>query len=134
MLKLRAQGKTILLTTHHMDEAQILCDRIAIMNKGEIIALDTAASLIGRLGAQATIDCRLDGKAMAEEVRELAGVTGIRRANARYILYTNEMQATLEAVLAYAAQKGIALTDLQVRTPTLEDVFLELTGHELREE
>jgi len=134
MLKLRERGKTILLTTHHMDEAQLLCDRIAIMNKGEIIALDTVAGLIGRLGAQATIDCRLDGKAKAEEARELAGVTGIRQANERYILYTNQMQTTLEAVLAYAALKEISLTDLQVRTPTLEDVFLELTGRELRDE
>jgi ABC-2 type transport system ATP-binding protein len=134
VLRLREQGKTTILTTHFMDEAQILCDRIAIMDNGQIIALDTAPGLIDRLGAQATIDCRLDGKATKSDIAELAGVSGVRQAHERYIIYTNEMQATFVAVLAYASAKGITLSDLQVRTPTLEDVFLELTGRELRGE
>ena len=134
VLKLREQGKTILITTHYMDEAQTLCDRIAIMDGGQIIALDTPAGLINRLGAQATIDCRLDGKATSSDIRELPGVTGVRHANERFIVYTTEMQLTLEALLTYAAQRSIPMTDLQVRTPTLEDVFLDLTGRELRPE
>src|SRR6266516_1916575 len=134
VLKLREQGKTILITTHYMDEAQILCDRIAIMDGGQIIALDTSAGLINRLGAQATIDCRLDGKATSSDIRELPGVTGVRHANERFMVYTTEMQPTLEALLTYAAQRSIPMTDLQVRTPTLEDVFLDLTGRELRPE
>ena len=134
VLKLREQGKTILITTHYMDEAQILCDRIAIMDGGQIIALDTSAGLINRLGAQATIDCRMDGKATSSDIRELPGVTGVRRANERFMVYTTEMQPTLEALLTYAAQRSIPMTDLQVRTPTLEDVFLDLTGREFRPE
>jgi ABC-2 type transport system ATP-binding protein len=134
VLKLRGRGKTILITTHYMDEAQILCDRIAIMDGGQIIALDTSAGLINRLGAQATLDCRLDGKATVEAIRELPGVTGVREANERFFIYTSKMQPTLEALLAYAAQQNIPMTDLQVRTPTLEDVFLDLTGRELRPE
>jgi ABC-2 type transport system ATP-binding protein len=134
VLKLREQGKTILITTHYMDEAQTLCDRIAIMDGGQIIALDTPAGLINRLGAQATIDCRLDGRATSSDIRELPGVTGVRHTNERFMVYTTEMQPTLEALLAYAAQRSIPMTDLQVRTPTLEDVFLDLTGRELRPE
>jgi ABC-2 type transport system ATP-binding protein len=134
VVKLLEQGKTILITTHYMDEAQILCDRIAIMDGGQIIALDTSAGLINRLGAQATIDCRLDGKATSSDIRELPGVTGVRRANERFMVYTTEMQPTLEALLTYAAQRSIPMTDLQVRTPTLEDVFLDLTGREFRPE
>jgi ABC-2 type transport system ATP-binding protein len=134
VLRLREQGKTIILTTHNMDEAQILCDRIAIMDGGNIIALDTSAGLIGRLGAQAAIDCRLDGQAMKSDIQELHGVTGVRSANERYIIYTSSMQSTLVSLLSYASSKGITLTDLQMRTPTLEDVFLELTGRELRAE
>jgi len=134
VLKLREQGKTILLTTHFMDEAQLLCDRIAIMDNGQIIALDTAAELIDSLGAQATLDCRLNGSATKSDIEGLDGVTGVRQTNERYIIYTNTMQSTLVALLAYADTNGIALTDLQVRTPTLEDVFLELTGRELRSE
>ncbi len=134
VLRLREQGKTILLTTHYMDEAQLLCDRIAIMDNGQIIALDTAAGLIGRLGAQATLACRLDGRATKSDIEGLDGVTGVRQANERYIIYTNAMQSTLVALLAYADTNGITLADLQVRVPTLEDVFLELTGRELRGE
>jgi ABC-2 type transport system ATP-binding protein len=134
VLRLREQGKTTLITTHYMDEAQILCDRIAIMDGGQIIALDTSAGLINRLGAQATIDCRLEGKATSSDIREFPGVTGVRHANERFMVYTTAMQPTLEALLAYAAQSSIPMTDLQVRTPSLEDVFLDLTGRELRPE
>src|SRR6266566_3150033 len=124
VLRLREQGKTIILTTHNMDEAQTLCDRIAIMDGGNIIALDTSAGLIGRL----------DGQAMKSDIQELHGVTGVRSAHERYIIYTSSMQSTLVSLLSYASSKGITLTDLQMRTPTLEDVFLELTGRELRAE
>jgi ABC-2 type transport system ATP-binding protein len=134
VLGLRERGKTIIITTHYMDEAQVLCDRIAIMDEGQIIALDTAAGLIGRLGAQATIDCYLDGTAIAAELAELAGVSKVREANGRFVLQTRQMEPTLLALLDYATRRGIALTDLQVRTPTLEDVFLDLTGRELRPE
>ena len=134
VLRLREQGKTTLITTHYMDEAQILCDRIAIMDGGQIIALDTSAGLINRLGAQATINCRLDGKATSSDIREFPGVTGVRHANERFMVYTTAMQPTLEALLTYAAQSSIPMTDLQVRTPSLEDVFLDMTGRELRPE
>jgi ABC-2 type transport system ATP-binding protein len=117
-----------------MDEAQVLCDRIAIMDEGQIIALDTAPGLIGRLGAQATIDCYLDGTASAAELGELAGVSKVREANERFVLQTNQMEQTLLELLHYATRLNMSLTDLQVRTPTLEDVFLDLTGRELRPE
>ena len=134
VLRLRESGKTIIITTHYMDEAQTLCDRIAIMDAGRIIALDTAASLIARLGAQATIDCHLGGRVNPGAIRELPHVTGVRRLNERFIIYSSDMQSTLVGLLAYASQQGIALTDLQVGTPTLEDVFLDMTGRELRPE
>lgn len=134
VLKLREQGKTIVITTHYMDEAQTLCDRIAIMDGGKIIALDTAAGLIDRLGARSTLDCRLQGKVLVTDVRELPGVTAVRQANERFMLYSSEMQATLIGLLAYATQHDIAIADLQVGTPTLEDVFLDLTGRSLRPE
>ncbi len=134
VLSLRERGKTVMLTTHYMDEAQVLCDRIAILDQGQIIALDTAAGLIGRLGVQSTIDCKLDGGAQASEVSGLPGVTKVREANGRYVLQTRQMEPTLLALLRYATERGSTLTDLQVRTPTLEDVFLDLTGRELRPE
>src|SRR6266700_1027038 len=99
VLKLREQGKTILLTTHYMDEAQILCDRIAIMDGGKIIALDTSAGLIGRLGAKATIDCHIKGRVAKDDLLALPHVSGVRQANERYIIYTDEMQPTLVSLL-----------------------------------
>lgn len=134
VLRLRESGKTILLTTHYMDEAQILCDRIAIMDEGQLIALDTAAGLIARLGAQATIDCFLDAQASVGELGALPHVTKVREANGRFVLQTTQMEQTLMALLVYATRQSITLTDLQVRTPTLEDVFLDLTGRQLRPE
>jgi ABC-2 type transport system ATP-binding protein len=134
VLKLRESGKTIIITTHYMDEAQALCDRIAIMDTGQIIALDTAAGLIARLGAQATIDCHLDGTVTPEAIRALPHVTGIRQSHERFVIYSSAMQSTLVGLLEYATQQGRALTDLQVGTPTLEDVFLAMTGRELRTE
>ena len=134
VLRLRENGKTIIITTHYMDEAQTLCDRIAIMDAGKIIALDTAAGLIAQLGAQATIDCHLDGMVTSEAIRELPHVTGVRQSNERFVIYSSEMQSTLIGLLAYATRQSIALTDLQVGTPTLEDVFLDMTGRELRTE
>ncbi|HEY6541741.1 MAG TPA: ABC transporter ATP-binding protein, partial [Ktedonobacteraceae bacterium] len=85
-------------------------------------------------GAQATIDCRLEGKARKSDIEELTGVTGVRQTNERYIIYTSSMQPTLIALLSYAEALSIPLTDLQVHTPTLEDVFLEMTGRQLRAE
>src|SRR6266536_4271827 len=101
VLKLREQGKKILITTHYMDEAQILCDRIAIMDGGQIIALDTSAGLIYRLGAQATIDCRLDGKATSNDIREFHGLYHSNAAHVRSIAvlcstkqYSNDRSAS----------------------------------------
>lgn len=134
VLRLRESGKTIIITTHYMDEAQTLCERIAIMDAGEIIALDTAAGLIARLGAQATIDCHLGSKVSAGAIRELPHVTGLRQANERFVIYSSDMQSTLVGLLEYASRQNVALTDLQVGAPTLEDVFLDMTGRELRPE
>ncbi len=132
VLQLREQGKTIILTTHNMDEAQLLCDRIAIMDGGQIIAQDTSAALLARLGAQATIDCHLNGQTGKAAIEALEGITSVLHTNDRYLIYTRALQPTLAALLAYATEKDISLTDLQVRVPTLEDVFLELTGRVLR--
>jgi ABC-2 type transport system ATP-binding protein len=71
---------------------------------------------------------------MRSDIEELTGVTGVRQVNERYIIYTASMQPTLIALLSYTGTNNISLTDLQIHTPTLEDVFLELTGRQLRAE
>ncbi len=132
--RLRQRGKTILLTTHFMDEAQTLCDRIAIMDHGQIISQDTPAGLIATLGASATIECSLSGSVPAPgELRLLAGVTDTRQDSGHVLLYTHTVEATLVALFQHAGAHGAQVDHLQVHAPTLEDVFLKLTGHGLRD-
>jgi ABC-2 type transport system ATP-binding protein len=133
---LRARGKTILLTTHFMDEAQILCDRIAIMDHGRIIAQDTPAGLIAAhtRGASAAIECSFTGAVPApDELRGLAGVADVRAGTERALLYTDAVESTLVALLRHASARGAQVDHLQVHAPTLEDVFLKLTGRGLRD-
>jgi ABC-2 type transport system ATP-binding protein len=134
IVRLRERGKTILLTTHFMDEAQTLCDRVAVMDHGQIIAQDTPAGLIATLGASAAIECTLAGSAPSlAELRLLAGVTEARQGADRVLLYTDAVETTLVALFHLASVLGAQVDHLQVHAPTLEDVFLKLTGRGLRD-
>ncbi len=133
VLRLRERGKTIILTTHFMDEAQMLCDRIAIMDHGQIIAEDTPSGLIASLGASATIECQLTPEAPLHTLRALPGATEARHGLERTLIYTSDVEQTLVALLKTANANGSTLDHIQIHTPTLEDVFLKLTGRALRE-
>jgi ABC-2 type transport system ATP-binding protein len=139
ILRLRERGKTIVLTTHFMDEAQTLCDRIAILDSGRIIAQDTPAGLISLLGATATIECALEAPSEGHraieptDLRALPGTIEVRQGGGRQLIYTESVERTLIALLQLAAAHGTALDHLTVHTPTLEDVFLKLTGKALRD-
>ena len=132
------QGKTILLTTHFMDEAQTLCDRIAILDGGRIIAEDTPAGLIGLLNASATIECALipapGGQTLdTAALRLLPGVSEVQGEAGRVRIFSSRIEQTLVALFQRAEAQGVAVEGLLVQAPTLEDVFLKLTGRGLRE-
>jgi ABC-2 type transport system ATP-binding protein len=132
--RLRERGKTVVLTTHFMDEAQILCDRIAIMDHGRIIAQDTPAALIATLGASAAIECALVGAQISvEDLRGLPGATETRLHDETALIYTDQLEATLVALLRLAGERSAQVERLQTHAPTLEDVFLKLTGRGLRD-
>jgi ABC-2 type transport system ATP-binding protein len=134
VLRLRERGKTVVLTTHFMDEAQTLCDRIAIMDQGRIIARDTPAALIATLGASAAIQCAFVGARIAvDELRALPGATEARLRDDVAFIYTGRLEATLVALLRLAGERGAQVEQLQTHAPTLEDVFLKLTGRGLRD-
>jgi ABC-2 type transport system ATP-binding protein len=134
VLRLRERGKTVVLTTHFMDEAQTLCDRIAIMDRGCIIAQDTPAALIATLGASAAIQCAFVGARIAvDELRALPGATEARLRDDVAFIYTGRLEATLVALLRLAGERGAQVERLQTHAPTLEDVFLKLTGRGLRD-
>ena len=136
---LKSEGRTILLTTHYMDEAERLCDNIAIIDHGKVIALGTPRELIASLGADHVI--RLGVAAEASDAHPIAiaellalpDVTGGRETAGGYELRVSSVQAVLPSLLALAAQRGVSWSELSTHSATLEDVFVGLTGRELRE-
>ena len=132
----RAQGRTILLTTHYMDEAERLCDRVAVIDRGQVIALGTPTELIARLGGQHVIDFTLvDGQApAAEEFAGLPTVSAARVDAGRYGLTVAQPHTALPALLRHLQQSGRELATLTTRHATLEDVFVNLTGRHLRDD
>ena len=122
-------GRTIVLTTHAMEEAEALCGRVAIIDQGQIVACDTPAQLVAGLGAHPVLKAAIE--LPLAEARALPGVQMARYAGQHLELETAEPQLTLAALHAHAAQTGRGLSDVRLRQPNLEDVFLALTGRAL---
>jgi ABC-2 type transport system ATP-binding protein len=127
-----AENRTVVLTTHYLDEAETLCDRVAIMDGGRIIALDSPRALIQGLHGRSRVIFECDGMS-EQELSALEGVQGTAVRDDAYELSSLEPQRTLLALVALAEERGVELRGLSVRRPTLEDVFLEATGTEFRE-
>jgi ABC-2 type transport system ATP-binding protein len=132
----KALGRTIILTTHYMDEAQILCDRVAIVDHGKVIALGTPLELIGSLGAEHVVEFGLANAEMAldlEGLRQLEGVRSVRRIAGAFELQVSALHRAVPALLAHLARNGLELTQLTTHSASLEDVFVSLTGRQLRD-
>jgi ABC-2 type transport system ATP-binding protein len=176
VLRLKERGKTVVLSTHYMDEAHVLCDTICLMDRGQVIALDTPANLVRSLQSDSAVEFRLpqleasrefvgavgaaasgepvgsatstaspaaDTAALAANpiaaelqatLTQIRGVKAVDRRKDVHVLYTDQLQDTLTDLIQQAATRDWALTDLQTRTATLEDVFIHMTGRSLREE
>jgi len=131
----RARGGTVLLTTHYMDEAQVLCDRVAVVDHGKVIALGTPRELIAGLGAEHVIEFALEeGTRMPEErsLRGLPGVRDVRQTDGVVGLTASEVHLAVPALLALLGDRG-RLSHLTTHSATLEDVFVALTGRHLRD-
>jgi ABC-2 type transport system ATP-binding protein len=140
---LRTQGRSVLLTTHYMDEAERLCDRVAIVDHGKVIALGSPRTLIASLGGEHVVDITLmNGEAgnatasidMSELFRETPAVTAVRQEADHYALSVTEPHLALPAILERLRQKQLELASLTTRHASLEDVFVTLTGRHLRDE
>ena len=130
----RAAGRTTILSTHYMDEAERLCDLVAVIDHGRVIALDSPARLIATLGGGQVVELALAGGALGDDdLRALPGVTSLQRAEAEILLATAEAHVTVPALLALAQRRQAPLARLATRQATLEDVFLALTGRHLRD-
>jgi len=131
VLGFRSRGRTVLLTTHYMDEAERLCDRVAIVDKGKVIALGTPQELIASLGGQQVVEFATESPTQPDGWSGLPSVRSARRSADGVALTVEQLHVALPAILARAEPLG--LTRLSTHHATLEDVFVHLTGRRLRE-
>jgi ABC-2 type transport system ATP-binding protein len=130
--QIRDRGCTVVLTTHYMEEAERLCDRVMIVDRGHIVALDTPEALIGTLGADKRI---VFGLPHGQDVASLTGlstVTRIEQTNGRVIVYGHGDRFA-SSIVSALEDAGVGFTDLRTEQPNLEDVFLLATGKEMRQ-
>ena len=132
----RSSGRTVLLTTHYMDEAERLCDRVAVIDQGQVIALGTPVELIARLGGQHIVDFSLTENSdplVDEQLRAIPSVQSVRREGSSFSLSVGEPHVALPALMNHLQQTRREFATLTTRHATLEDVFVTLTGRHLRD-
>jgi ABC-2 type transport system ATP-binding protein len=132
----KARGGTVLLTTHYMEEAHRLCDRVAIIDHGQVIALGTPAQLIAALGAEHVVEIAVESDEPGIDIwlRQVEGVEDLRRERGGIFLTVAELHRTVPALLAALKERNVVLSKLTTHHATLEDVFVSLTGRHLRDE
>jgi ABC-2 type transport system ATP-binding protein len=131
----RDRGRTVLLTTHYMEEAQRQCDRVAVIDRGKVIALGSPTELVRSLGGDLVVEFALsEGEVSESELRGVAGVRGIRRFNGAFHITAGESHVTVPALLDRLRERGAAPAQMTIRHATLEDVYVSLTGRNLRDE
>jgi ABC-2 type transport system ATP-binding protein len=131
--RFRAGGGTVLLTTHYMDEAERVCDRVAIVDRGRVIALGTPAALISSLHAANVVEFSSEPEIPEARLRTLPGVTDAHRRGPNWALPVESLPETVPALLALIERSASRLVNLSTHRATLEDLFVALTGRELRE-
>jgi ABC-2 type transport system ATP-binding protein len=130
----RSHGGTLLLTTHFMDEAERLCDRLAIIDHGQVLVQGTPAELIGSLGGEHVVEFASDREMSLEELGALPGVSAVSARDGSYHLTTREPHRAVSAVFGIIQERRGELTALSTHHATLDDVFLAQTGRQLRDE
>lgn len=131
--ELSSRGKTIFLTTHYMEEAEELCDRVAIIDYGKILVLDKPDRLIGRYFQERAIQFESEVPLPEEELRRLPAASRVLVEDTEVTVYSSAIQETLAGVMELAERYGATLSDVYIRRASLEDVFLHLTGRRIRE-
>ncbi|MBN2025613.1 MAG: ABC transporter ATP-binding protein [Actinobacteria bacterium] len=130
---LRGQDKTVVITTHYIEEAENLCDRVAVMDHGHIIALGTPRQLIDEYVSDSIVTFRLEPPVEEEIVERLHGVVSVQVDDGEYRVTTSVPQETLIGIVAMAHEQGVRADDINMKRATLEDVFLKITGRRIRE-
>jgi ABC-2 type transport system ATP-binding protein len=131
--ELRREKKTILLTTHYIEEAERLCDRVAIIDHGQLIAIGSPRELKARSGGATRIEVRLSKPASGATLKNLEGVTDAREVAGAYVIHSHRPPQTIVSIVKHLEANDNELVSLEIATPSLEDVFIELTGRRLRD-
>src|ERR1700738_3253525 len=131
--ELRQEKKTVVMTTHYIEEAERLCDRVAIVDHGVVIASGTPRELKERSGDKTRLEVRLARPEPQETLRSLDGVSDCRMLGDSYILHCKRPPQAIVSLVKYLESTGNELVSLEIATPSLEDVFIELTGRRLRD-
>src|SRR5467141_2818233 len=131
--ELRREKKTILMTTHYIEEAERLCDRVAIVDHGRVIALGTPRELKQRSGGKTRIEVKLARPVTNGTLQGLEGVADAREVDGTYVLHTQRPPQAIVSLVKHLEADGNELVSLEIFTPSLEDVFIEMTGRRLRD-
>jgi ABC-2 type transport system ATP-binding protein len=126
-------GRTVLITTHYMEEAEQLCDRVAIVDHGKVIALGSPRELIASLGAEHVVEFKVAGAVHDAELLALDGAKNLRRKDGSYLLEVSQAHRTVPALLEFLTARNLPLEALSTHSATLDDVFVHLTGRQLRD-
>ncbi len=133
IVDMKKNGRSVLITTHHIDEAEQLCDRVLIVDHGTIIAEGAPSELVATAKAHARIICKTDKILQTENLKNLPHVSGVEIEGHEATISTTLINQTVIALVHHFDAIGADLKDLQIRKPSLEDVFIELTGRRLRD-
>ncbi len=127
----RNEGRTVLLTTHYIEEAERLCDHVAIIDRGLLVAQGTPRDLVQRSGHGTRLEIRLARPVPLEALKQLAAVHDCRETDGVYFLHAQPPAQALVALIRFLESENNALLDLHIATPSLEDVFVEMTGRRM---
>jgi ABC-2 type transport system ATP-binding protein len=130
---LKREKKTIVMTTHYIEEAERLCDRVAIVDLGKVIALGTPRDLKAHSGGTTRIEVRLSKPESNGALKNLEGVTDAREVGGTYVLHSKRPPQAIVSLVKHLEAEGNELVSLEIATPSLEDVFIEMTGRRLRD-
>jgi ABC-2 type transport system ATP-binding protein len=131
--RINKEGTSVVITTHYMEEAEVLCERIAVMDKSKLIKLDTPANLIKDLEADTKITFTSKTTIDNQNLKKINGVKTVKSENGSYTVYSDNVQASVTGLFDFAKDNNMSIFDMDISGANLEDVFLSLTGRALRD-